>query len=59
MDPKYMYEVFVPEVGYERMGYTKLGWVCAKYDEMPFKPGCYGIFGIRQVVVFPLSMEVL
>jgi hypothetical protein len=56
----YMYEVFVPEVGFERVGgLTSLGWIQAEYKNMPFVPNCYGILGMRQVVVYPLSMEVL
>ena len=41
-------------------GETKeVGTIIAKHKEMPFKPKCYGIYGMRQVVVFPLSMEIL
>ncbi len=51
----YMYHVFLSHVG----GMFDLGWIKAKHKHMPFVPECYGIFGMRQVIVFGLSMEVL
>lgn len=55
----YLFEVYIPDRGREKVGLKPLGWMYARYREMPLVPLCYGIFGMRQVVVFGLSMEVL
>jgi hypothetical protein len=53
----YMYRVGVTDAKYGEI--KQLGWIQAEYKHMPFKPQCYGIFGMRQVVVFTISYEVL
>ncbi len=52
---EYLYNVSVMEMGQA----VEKGWIYARHDAMPFVDGCYGVMGMRQVVVFPISMEVL
>ncbi|MCK5308062.1 MAG: hypothetical protein KAJ73_05570 [Zetaproteobacteria bacterium] len=50
------YFVYLTKLGEET---GLVGTIFAKHKEMPFKPECYGVLGMRQVVVFGLSYEVL
>jgi hypothetical protein len=52
---EYCYHVFLTKVS----GPEFVGWIFARQEQMPFKPECYGIFGMRQVAVFGISYEVL
>ena len=51
----YSYQVF-----YTKMSGPKfVGYIFTRRKEMPFKPECYGFSGMRHVVVFGMSYEVL
>jgi hypothetical protein len=52
---QYFYGVYLTEMGNANL----VGWIFAKHKEMPFKPECYGVFGVKQVVVFGLGYQAL